>query len=738
MILIIAEKAIAGRRIAAFLAGKQLPGERTGNAIHFDFEKDGKQYTVVPLSGHIVDVDFPQTYKQWLGTDLRKLVEAEIKYGETEANISGLIKKIAPNIDEVIIATDADREGEAIGLEALNILRSKNEKVVIKRAIFSAITEKDIKESFANLEKLDFDLAESANSRREIDLIWGAVLTRFLSLISGRLGKEFLSTGRVQGPTLALIVDKEKERNAFVFKKYWLFQAFFEKDSKKFEASHKTGKFWEKAEAEKALACKEPPKGIVAKVQKKKRILVKPLPFNTTSFLRAATSIGLSAGGVMQIAESLYQSGYISYPRTDNSVYPKTLDLRATLSELSKVQEFSPLANELLKQEKLVPSAGKLAKDHPPIYPVTAVQKSKLDAQQWKIYELVCRRFMATLAKDALTENLTVDIDLNKEPFVATGQIYLEMGWKKFYPYSKATEVILPSLSQGDEVKLLSLDLLEKETQPPARYSQGSLIKAMSDLNLGTKSTRAETIQKLYYRKYIEGQKALIPTKIAFAVINSLQKHDSVVVKPEMTANLEKEMDLVASGTKKKDEVVTDSRQFLSDALKLLLEHKNEIGSELRHAARADSIVGPCSNPKCDGELLIRHGRTGKRFLGCSAYPKCTVTYPLPQKGRITILVDKCESCGNIMMFVLGKRYRYKMCIDPKCKSKADWGKKKAEKEKKTAEEKEANRESKEAAAGNAKESNEKEAGKKPAKAKKARATAKKKVDSKKDSVSKK
>ncbi len=678
MILIIAEKAIAGRRIAAFLAGKQVPGTRSENAVRFDFERDGKLYTVVPLSGHIVDVDFPIRYQQWLGTDLKKLADAEISYQKTERSISGLLKKIASEVDEVVIATDADREGEAIGLEALNILKEASPGLEVKRAIFSAITKKDIEDAFSSLGKLDFDLAESANSRREIDLVWGAVLTRFLSLISGRLGKEFLSTGRVQGPTLALIVDREKERMAFKAKKYWVLSALFEKDQKKFEAVHKKGKFWNKSEAGQASKCGEPPVGTVSSVKKSKKTLSKPLPFNTTSFLRASTSLGLSAGRAMQVAESLYQAGYISYPRTDNSVYPKTLDLKATLNELAKVSDFQGLVSRLLEKGKLEASRGKEAKDHPPIHPVSAVPKGKLDALSWKIYELVCRRFMATLADDAVTENLSVGIDLNKEPFVAKGQRYLEKGWKLFYPYSKATETILPALKKGDKASLEKLDLLEKETQPPARYSQGSLIKAMSELNLGTKSTRAETIQKLYSRHYVEGQKALIPTKIAFAVVDSLQKHESAVVKPEMTANLEKEMDLVANGKKAKQDVVKESRAFLSKALDPLLKNRNEIGSKIRNAARADSIIGPCPGKDCKGELIIRRGRSGKRFLGCTAYPKCTVTYPLPQKGSVSSLEpERCPECNNLMIKVNARRYRYKMCIDPNCKSKENWGKNK-------------------------------------------------------------
>jgi len=680
MILIIAEKAIAGRRIAAILAGKQLPGTRKGYAIRFDFELGNKKYAVVPLSGHIVDIDFPLSYKPWRGTDLKKLAIAPIDYNETEKSISGLIKEIAPNVKEVIIATDADREGEAIGLEALDILREVNPKVIVKRALFSAITEKDIKDAFKNLGKMDFDLADSANSRREIDLVWGAVLTRFLSLISGRLGTEFLSTGRVQGPTLALIVDREKQRLAFVVKKYWQIQALFEKDKSKFVALHREGKFWEKEKADKAMACAKPPIGIVTEVKKRKKTLARPQPFNTTSFLRAATAIGFTAGRAMKVAESLYQSGIISYPRTDNSVYPKTLDLRATLKELGKIPVFQELANSLLSLPKLLPSAGKEAKDHPPIHPVTAVQKGKLDPHHWKIYELVCRRFMATLAQDAITENLVVEIDLNKEPFAATGQTYLERGWKLFYPYSKATEVVLPALEKNDKLKLEKLDLLGKETMPPARYSQGALIKAMSDLNLGTKSTRAETIQKLYRRKYIEGQKALIPTKIALAVVGSLQKHQSAVVKPEMTAGLEKEMDLVAAGKKQKEKIVGESRQFLLSALEQLLESKNEIGSAIRAAARADSVVGSCPTKDCGGQLVMRKGRTGKRFLGCNNYPKCTTTFPLPQRGNLSVLPQTCEHCGHPMVYIMGKRYRYKMCILPACKSKANWGKKKEDK----------------------------------------------------------
>ncbi|MBN1941537.1 MAG: DNA topoisomerase I [Candidatus Diapherotrites archaeon] len=683
MILIISEKPIAAQRISNILAGSKVTEQLSKRAKYYIFEKEGKQYTTIAMKGHITGVDFPPHYQHWIGTDLKNLANAELVTYATEKDIADFLQKIAPKADGIIVATDSDREGEAIGLEALEIVKKENPKINIERASFSAITPKDINDAFQKLAKVDYNLGESANARREIDLVWGAVLTRFLSLVSGKLGREFLSMGRVQGPTLGLVVDREKERLAFVSKPFWEIQALFKKEKSEFAAQHKKGRFWDEKEAKKAFECGKPPKGKVTDVSKKKRVLAKPIPFNTTGFLRAATAIGFSAGQAMSIAESLYQSGYISYPRTDNSVYPPTLILKDVLVELSKVAEFELPVRKLLALKALVPSRGKEAKDHPPIHPVSAAPKAKLDPRSWKIYVLVCRHFFATLAEDAETENLSVEIDLNTQPFVARGQVFTKLGWKEFYPYSKATEVLLPNLEKGDIVDLLKLDLLAKKTEPPGRYSQGSLIKAMSDLNLGTKSTRAEIIQKLYARQYISGQQAIIPSKVAFAVVDSLEKYDGKVVKPEMTAELEKEMDLVAAGEKEKQKIVLESRKFLLEILEDLLKNKASIGTMIREAARADSILGKCG--KCGKDLMIRTGRTGKRFVGCTGYPSCTNTYPLPQMGKIIPTDKRCPECGALVIRVLGKgRRKFEMCLDMNCKTKEAWKNSSKKKSKKT------------------------------------------------------
>ncbi|MFH1240578.1 MAG: DNA topoisomerase I [Candidatus Diapherotrites archaeon] len=683
MNIIITEKAIAGRRIASILAGKDVPASQD-TAQHFDFTKDGEDYVIIPLRGHIVDVDFPKQYSYWLGTDLKKLTVAEIDYVGKEKRIIAYLKKRAKDSNHVIVATDADREGEAIGVEALDYVKEQNPKIKVSRAYFSAITPQDINESFSHLTKVDYNMADSANARREIDLIWGAVLTRFLSLVSGQLGKDFLSVGRVQSPTLKLIIDREKERLAFKTQAYWELQALFEKDSKTFEAQHKKGKFWEKEEAQKILD-KKTKECKVTDVKKTKRILKKPAPFNTTDFLRASIAIGFSAGGAMNTAESLYMKGYISYPRTDNTVYPKTLNLKNTLNEIGKVSEFNEHVTQILKQKEITASRGKKeTTDHPPIYPVTAVAKTKLSAQEWKIYELVCRRFMATLADDAETENLVVEIMMKDEPFLAHGQIYIHKGWKEYYPYSKSVEVILPNLEKGDIVILKKLDLLSKETQPPSHYSQASIIKLMEDNNLGTKSTRHSIIQKLYARKYVSGQKAVVPNKIGFAVADSLDKHSQRVVDPKMTADIEEWMNEIAAGKNTKKEVVENSRERLLLILDELIAHKSEIGNDIRKALREDSIMGPCDKDGCTGDLIVRFGKTGKRFVGCSNYPKCNNSYPLPQKGKVLSLDKVCPECGKPMVKTMGTRYSFEMCVDNLCSSKDAWKKKTANKKKDT------------------------------------------------------
>jgi DNA topoisomerase-1 len=632
--LIITEKQIAAKRIAQILSDGKMKQRKAGEVAAYEF--DGK--AVIGLSGHIIGIDFPKEYARW-NYDFHKLIGANTVKVPVQEKYTTALKNIAKEASRVVIATDYDREGELIGVEALDIVRSVNPNVAIFRVRYSAITPEEIKKAFASPVDVDYNLASSCEARQEIDLIWGAALTRFVSLASGRLGGDFLSVGRVQSPTLALLVEKEKEIESFVTKKYWEVQAVFPD----FVAKHDKGRFWDEAEA-KGIVSRLGKEAVVTDMKKEERGDHPPSPFNTTEFLRAATAIGFSAANAMRIAEWLYMNGYISYPRTDNTVFPE-LDFRSLIGMFLQT-EFSPYASELLKKDRLVPVKGKkLATDHPPIYPaaVGVDPKGSMTNEQYKVYELIVRRFFANFADPSIWERKKVELKIDGEPFSASGIRIVKEGWRWFYPYNRIETKLLPELSAGQKLKAVKVEAVGKETKPPPRYTQGVLIKKMEDLGLGTKSTRHETLSKLYERSYVQG-KQIRPTKKAYAVIDSLASYAASITKPDMTRLLEEDMDRIAAGKKTEKEVVDESRTMLDSIFKDLMKDKAAISQVLKDKMREDEQVGAC--PKCNADLLIKRSRRGLRFIGCSAYPKCDFSLPLPRDGRVTVLSQKCEKHG--------------------------------------------------------------------------------------------
>ncbi len=243
--IIVSEKPIAGEQISKILSGGKYTSKKDKGSPSFNFSSsDFGDVILIPLKGHISDVDFPKDATNWYKTDVKVLAkETKILYLEKEKAIISLLKKEAKGAQKAIIATDADREGESIGKEAATYLKEGNPKIEIKRAYFSAITKEELSESFSNLKELNYNLADAADARREIDLVWGAVLTRFLSLSTKSTGKSFLSVGRVQSPTLAKIVEKELEIESFKPEAYWEIEVMLEKEKEKFKAYHKKDRF---------------------------------------------------------------------------------------------------------------------------------------------------------------------------------------------------------------------------------------------------------------------------------------------------------------------------------------------------------------------------------------------------------------------------------------------------------------------------------------------------------------
>lgn len=627
MWLIITEKDNTARRIAGILFGNVKVRKIEGVNVYFSQDE---RSAVIGLKGHIVELDYPSEYNSWSKVPIESLLRAKLVKKVKAKNIVKALKKLAENAEKVTIATDYDREGELIGVEALEIIRKVNPNVFADRAKYSAITPQDIKKAFSERTKINFNLAKAAETRQIVDLMWGAVLTRLLSLSSGRLGKDFLSVGRVQSPTLRFIVEREREIQEFKPTPYW--EIFVDLgNGEKFTAKH-VKRFLDKDEAEKALSRI----GSIAKVSRfiEKEVLEKkPIPFNTTEFLREAGKF-MPPDRAMNIAETLYMNGYISYPRTDNTVYPSSLNLKAIVMKFLN-SEFKNEAKIALDHMK--PSRGKKeTKDHPPIHPVEVARKSDLTKDEWIIYELIVRRFLATLAPDAVWVVRQAEIESNGEKFMAGGKQLISPGWRAIYIYSKADESYIPKLSEGEVLKVLSKRIEEKKTKPPSRYSMSSIIKLMEKYNLGTKSTRHEILRKLYSRGYVRGN-PLRPTEVAFAVIDALKKEAEVITLPEMTSRLEEDMDKIEEGRLNQKAVVQESAEFLEKVLGRV--DRDELGRVLKEGIKKDKVVGKC--PDCGGELVIRKARG--RFIGCSSYPECRFIIPLPQKGGLEVTAKKCD-----------------------------------------------------------------------------------------------
>ncbi len=657
MHLIIAEKHIAAKRIAAILAPGKTKQVRVSGVDTYEYESEEGTKIFIGLSGHIVKLDFPKAYNNWQKVEAKELIGADVITTSTQVKIVAALKKLGKTATKVTIATDYDREGELIGVEALDIIREVNPDVVFERVHYSAITPKAIDDAFSNPVNVDFNLADAGHSRQVIDLVWGASMTRYISLAAGRLGKMFLSVGRVQSPTLSLIVEREKERDAFIPKPYWELSAMLEsKSGVQFKAEHRTKRFWEKAEVDAAMGnVSVGDDALVTELTTSEKIDKPPTPFNTTEFIGAASSIGFTAANAMRIAETLYTNGFISYPRTDNTVYPESLDLRAQI-EIFKTGAFKQYALKLLEKEELVPTKGKKeTTDHPPIFPASLAKKSEMNEQEWKLYELVVRRFFATFADPAKWETIRSKFDINGEDFKANGARLVVPGWRWYYHYNAPEDRLLPELTEGDKLKVDKVEVEAKETQPPGRYGQGRLIKIMEDLGLGTKATRHEIISKLYSRAYVHGN-PLQPTKTAVAVVDTLETFAPTMSKPDMTSKLEADMDRIAEGEIPEDEVLNESREMLGLIFKELEINKEDISESLRAGLREDKIIGVCSN--CKSNLMVMRSKRGSRFIGCDGYPDCNFALPLPRSGQVVVTDKLCEDHGmyHIRIINSGKR----------------------------------------------------------------------------------
>ncbi len=677
--LIITEKPSSAKKVAEALADGKAVLKKSKQSQYYELTHNKKDIIVTSAVGHlfglgeqngrsyvypIFDIKWEPSYKITKGLNYVK------DYIDT---ISGLAK----NADEFTVACDYDVEGEVIGL---NVIRYVCKAKDANRMKFSTLTKPDLVEAYEHkATHLDWGQANAGETRHKLDWYYGINLSRALTTSVKAAGSfRVMSAGRVQGPALKILVDREKEIEAFVPQPFWMIGLWGNykdvKGDSPIEAWHVKDKIFDAKEVTAILArVKGEKEALVKEVKRTKREQPSPHPFDLTTLQTEAYGLfKFTPKETLELAQSLYLAGVTSYPRTSSQQLDPKLGLPKILTQLSKQPEYELLCKQLLKLPALRPNNGeKTDPAHPAIYP-TGVVPSGLKPNEHRLYDLVVKRFMATFAKAAVRETMEVTLDVKQELFLTKGTRTVEENWHVFYkPYVKLEEITLPDMKEKEAVNIKEIKKVDKETQPPKRYNQASIIKELEKRNLGTKATRADILERLFHRGYLEGVQ-IKATKLGVETIAILEKHAPMIVDEQLTADFEMEMDKIREGKEKQDKVLDRAKVILTKLLADFKKKEKEVGADiiksLRETQDEQNFVGKC--PTCDtGRLMMKRGKFGA-FIACDKYPVCMTTFKLPSVGTVKSSDKVCESCKHPLITVLMKRRKQEVCINPKCPAK--------------------------------------------------------------------
>lgn len=632
----------------------------------------GKGYKVVASKGHIRDLP---TSKFGIEIDEKSgdFIPQYTISKEASSTVKEL-KSLAKDAQNIYIATDEDREGEAIGFHIATAI-GKN-PLDLPRIVFHEITKNAITHALQNPRSIDMDSVNAQQTRRLLDRIVGYKLS---PLLASKIQKG-LSAGRVQSATLKLIVDKEREINAFESVEYWNIDALFEKEIEASLISFKNEKIDKLSisNEDDAQNIKEIAKNdnfIVGEIDKKSKKTKTPPPFMTSTLQQSAsTQLGFSPKKTMIIAQKLYEgvktdkgtAGLITYMRTDS------LNLSSEAVEHAREYIKTNFGdNYLPAKSKIYTTKSKGAQEaHEAIRPTVIDFDPKKAAEylandELKLYRLIYNRFLACQMNEAIIESQSIIFKGNETSFKANGKRLVFDGFYRATGYNEKDK-LLPALTPNTPAKLDTITATQHFTEPPARYNEASLIKMLESLGIGRPSTYAPTITILDTRKYIEiKEKRIYPTDIANVVIELLEKHFSEIVDSDFTARMEEKLDLIASNEQDWQQILKD---FYTPFMTKIDDGKKNIQSQKTATPTGEMC------PDCGSELLLRKGRFGE-FVACSNFPKCKYTKNLNEQeedsGKKAIATDEiCDKCGSPMVIKGSRRGDFLACSAyPKCKN---------------------------------------------------------------------
>ena len=639
----------------------------------------GGSTKVVASMGHIRDLP-----KSKLGIDVEHDFEPQYINIRGKGDLIKSLKKDAKEAKKVYIATDPDREGEAIAWHLANILSSEKDKIT--RVTFNEITKNAVQSAIKKPRDIDINLVDAQQARRVLDRIVGYKISPVL----WKKVKRGLSAGRVQSVAVKLIVDREEEIEKFIPEEYWNLYALLEdKESKKqFEAKFygknlKKQEIHNKEEVDKILENIKQAKYIVEEVKKGEKKRTPAPPFTTSTMQQEASrKLGFTLKKTMSIAQGLYEGvkieergtiGLITYMRTDSTRISEVARTAAK-EQIIKTYGEEYYENRYYKTNKDSQDA------HEAIRPTYADLepdqiKSSLTNDQYKLYKLIYNRFMASQMSSAIYDTMAVTINANDYNFKANGQTIRFKGFMTLYvegtdAKEQEEENMLPNLKEKEELTLKKLNPKQSFTEPPARYTEASLVKALEEKGIGRPSTYSPTITTILERRYIEkNQKQLVPTELGKIVNKLLTENFQDVINVQFTAKIEDEFDEIAEGKEQWKKMI---REFYGPFEKEI----EKVEKELEHVELVDEVSDiPCE--KCGRMMVYKYGRYGK-FLACPGYPECKNAKPIVE----TIDVP-CPKCGGKVQVRKTKRRRnYYICENnPKSCDYISWNKpKKGEK----------------------------------------------------------
>ncbi|KMZ91219.1 DNA topoisomerase 3, putative [Plasmodium vivax] len=661
-VLNVAEKPSVASAIADILSRGKMEKKKSCSKYNplftFNYKRGHETWSmyVTSVTGHLTEQKFDDKYRNWVNTDPQELFDAEITiYVENDKKkIENNLKNYSKFCSLLILWLDCDREGEHICFEVINTCFVMNREIKIKRAQFSAVTQKDIIHAINNLKYPNRNLAYSVDVRREIDLRMGSIFTRFLTIRYVHLIKtetSIISYGPCQFPTLGFVVNRYMDIKNFVNEYYWSIKMQYwceggghsgdeseggaslgrkkRKRNGKNSAVMKNGK---KSETMKKMAgasqntvvdftwsrlrlydhlavvliyeeLLKNPLCRITNIYENQVKKYRPLPLNTLQMTKLVSRhFHISSKQCMNIAEKLYNRGFISYPRTETNYFPSSMNLRSIVAELKKSKVFGSYAKKLCEGNNFrEPRKGRLNDQaHPPIHPVKNMHRTdKVEEREWAIYELICRHFLAVCSDDAIGFNSKVVATIGKEEFFCKGLKIVKKNYLEIYIYEKWNDKILPPFQVNQEFYPYSLLVDEGMTQPPKYLSECDLLSLMDKYGIGTDATMHEHIENIQKRNYVFKNKKnlFIPTNLGIALVLSYKKFKDIGVdltEPSLRAKMEKDMTLVASGTKEKDETIRNYIDIMKYIYQEIYNRIDLLDEQIKHYLNSAEGAGLC------------------------------------------------------------------------------------------------------------------------------------------------